>query len=324
MKLLANEFILPFVDGMSCHASHFVLLHDGRVFCVFFYGSAEGNDDVRIFGSFREQDGSWSKPFAISENDNIAHWNPVLLERKDGTYMLFYKVGHTIAAWKTLCRVSFDECKTWSDSFEMVPGDVSGGRGPVRNKAIYLTDGSILAPGSTEVGEWKCFFDRSTDGGKTWSRSEDLSITDELTAKYDKPDAHGIIQPTIWESADGVHALMRSTESKIYRTDSTDAIHWSKPYAIDMPNNNSGIDVAQLPDGRLFLACNPNGGNWGSRTPISLYVSYDNGHRFCFYSHLTTMPGKYSYPAIRYADGCLHITYTWNRKTLAYMCVGDL
>ena len=39
MKLLANEFILPFVEGMSCHASHFVLLRDGRGFCVFFYGS---------------------------------------------------------------------------------------------------------------------------------------------------------------------------------------------------------------------------------------------------------------------------------------------
>ena len=38
MKLLANEFILPFVEGMSCHASHFVLLRDRRVFCVFFYG----------------------------------------------------------------------------------------------------------------------------------------------------------------------------------------------------------------------------------------------------------------------------------------------
>ena len=66
MKLLANEFILPFVEGMSCHASHFVLLRDGRVFCVFFYGSAEGNGDVRIFGSFRERDCSWSEPFAIS------------------------------------------------------------------------------------------------------------------------------------------------------------------------------------------------------------------------------------------------------------------
>ena len=324
MKLLANEFILPFVEGMSCHASHFVLLRDGRVFCVFFYGSAEGNGDVRIFGSFRERDCSWSEPFAISDDDGIAHWNPVLFERKDGSYMLFYKVGKTTSDWKTLCRVSTDDCRTWSDSYEMVQGDVSGGRGPVRNKAIYLPDGSILAPGSTEVGEWKCFFDRSTDGGQTWSRSDDLCITDVLTPKYKDLAGHGIIQPTLWLSADGVHALMRSSEGRIYRTDSTDYTHWCKPYAIDMPNNNSGIDVARLPDGRLFLACNPVGENWGSRTPLSLYVSHDNGLTFTFYSHLTTMRGKYAYSALRYADGCLHVTYTWNRKTLTYMCMGDI
>lgn len=324
MNILANEFILPFIDGMSCHASHFVLLPENRVFCVFFYGSKEGNDDIRIFGAFREPDGSWSKPFPISEDDGMAHWNPVLFERRDGTHVLFYKAGKTIAGWKTLCRVSKDGCRTWSDSFEMVPGDESGGRGPVRNKAIYLSDGSILAPGSTEVGEWKCFFDRSTDGGNTWVRSEDLCITDEISGKYESLDGRGIIQPTVWESEDGVHALMRSTEGKIYRSDSKDFVNWCKPYATDMPNNNSGIDVALLPDGRLFLACNPNGENWGSRTPLSLYLSEDNGKTFSFYSHLITMKGKYAYPALRYADGCLHVTYTWNRRTLTYMRLGDI
>lgn len=324
MKLLANEFVLPFTDGMSCHASHFVLLRDGQVFCVFFYGSAEGKGDVRIFGSFRRADGSWSAPFAISEDDGIAHWNPVLMERPDGSFVLFYKVGRRISEWKTFCRVSQDDCQTWSDAFEMVAGDESGGRGPVRNKAITLSDGSILAPGSTEVGEWKCFFDRSVDGGKTWTRSEDLVITEELRAKYSDLKAHGIIQPTLWESADGVHALMRSSEGRIYRADSADFVHWCPPYPIDMPNNNSGIDLAQLPDGRLILACNPNGKNWGSRTPLSLYVSDDDGHSFSFYSHLITMPGRYAYPAVRYADGCLHITYTWNRQTIAYMCMSDL
>lgn len=324
MKIIANEFILPFVEGMSCHASHFAILPEGRIFCVFFYGSAEGKGDVRIYGAFRGPSGGWSAPFAISEDDGIAHWNPVLFERRDGAYVLFYKIGRTIAEWKTYCRISTDHCQTWSDPFEMVPGDESGGRGPSRNKVIYLSDGSILAPGSTEVGEWKCFFDRSVDGGRTWVRSEDLAITEELLEKHNDTAGYGIIQPTVWEGPTGVHALLRSTEGKIYRTDSVDFVRWCKPYAIEMPNNNSGIDVAKLSDGRLILACNRNGDNWGSRTPISLYVSHDNGYTFEFYTHLTTMPGRYAYPALRYADGCLHITYTWNRKTITYMCLGDL
>ena len=322
MKILANEFILPVDGGLSCHASHFLLLPGGRVYCVFFGGSREGADDVRIFGAFREKDGKWSVPVPITEDDGVAHWNPVLFEKKDGTYVLYYKVGKTIPHWKTYYRTSRD-CVTWSQGCELVAGDDSGGRGPVRNKAIYLSDGSILAPTSTEQGEWQSFFDRSTDDGATWQSSPLLSIAPEMAGKYESVEGHGIIQPTVWEDETGAHALMRSTEGKIYRTDSTDFQSWCAPYAIGMPNNNSGIDVARAPDGRLFLACNPIP-TGGVRTPLSIYVSTDNGMSFSLYTHLITMAGKYAYPALRYADGCLHVSYTWNRKTIAYMCLGEV
>ena len=314
MKILANEFILPFREGRQCHASHFVTLGEGEVFCVYFYGSKEGNDDVCIYGSKRTPDGRWSAPRLLSEEDGLPHWNPVLFRRKDGAVVLFYKVGKTIANWYTKCRISYDNCETWGDSFEMIPNDTTGGRGPVRNKAIYLSDGSILAPGSTEQGRWKCFFDRSMDEGKTWTRSRDLCILPE-------EDLKGIIQPTLWQSAEGVHALLRSTEGKIYRTDSPDGVEWCDPYPTDMSNNNSGIDLVALPDGRLILCCNPVSGNWASRTPLSLFESRDNGKTFTLLSHLVTMEGKYAYPALRYEEGKLHITYTWNRKTLQYFCL---
>ncbi|MBQ9117571.1 MAG: exo-alpha-sialidase [Clostridia bacterium] len=325
MRIIANEFILPFRDGWQCHAGHLAVLGEGKVFSVFFYGSKEGQGDVRIYGSMRTPEGKWSKAIPLSEDDGIPHWNPVLFKRKDGSVVLFYKVGRTIAEWVTKCRISYDGCETWGESFTMVEGDTSGGRGPVRNKAIYLSDGSVLAPGSTEQGEWKCFFDRSVDDGKTWQRSRDLCVSsDELTV-YESHDKKGIIQPTVWESESGVHALMRSTEGKIYRTDSTDlGATWCEPYATDMPNNNSGIDLARLPDGRLILACNPVSENWGSRTPLTLYVSEDDGKSFEFYTHLITMEGKYAYPAVIYENGKLHIIYTWNRKTMQYMCLDQI
>lgn len=324
MRILANEFVLPVSIGIECHASHLALLPDGRVFCVFFYGSKESHPDERIYGSFREQNGRWTAPFAISEDDGIAHWNPVLFKRNDGAYILYYKIGKTIPEWKTYYRISTDNCQTWSDSFELVPGDTMGGRGPVRNKAIYLSDGSILAPTSTEQGRWRCFFDRSTDNGKTWTASELLSISEEEGKPLEMSNGgNGIIQPTVWESEDGAHALMRSTAGKIYKTDSKDFVNWCQPYPIDIPNNNSGIDAVKLPDGRVFLACNPIGIK-NVRTPLSLYVSNDDGNTFTFYSHLITMPGKYHYPAMIYEDGCLHLTYSWNFNTIAYMCLGDL
>lgn len=92
MKILANEFILPFREGWQCHASHFILRKDGSVFCVYFYGSKEGNNDVRIFGSLRTEDGRWSEPFPLTEEDGIPHWNPVLfrpaVRRQETAYYL--------------------------------------------------------------------------------------------------------------------------------------------------------------------------------------------------------------------------------------------
>ena len=324
MRIIANEFVLPLREGLECHASHFLPLGNGEIFCVYFYGSKEGQNDVRIYGSRRSPNGVWSDPVPLTEEDGVPHWNPVLYRRQDGAVVLFYKVGKPIADWYTRCKISTDGCRTWSESFEMVEGDVSGGRGPARNKVIDLRSGAVLAPGSTEKGEWKCFFDRSEDGGHTWRRSEDIRLPEAILAKYESTRKKGIIQPTLWETDAGVHALLRSTEGEIYRTDSADGTVWCTPYPTGMPNNNSGIDVAVLPDGRLILACNPVSENWGSRTPISLFESRDNGRTFTLLTHLTTMQGEYSYPALRFDDGFLHVTYTWNRKTVQYFCLAEL
>ena len=184
MKILANEFAIPNDPSKECHASHFTVLDDGRIFLVYFKGVKESYDDVRIYGVFREVDGSWSEPVALSEDDGVPHWNPVLLRRKDGSVMLFYKVGKPIAKWQTRVRVSYDGCRTFSESRELVEGD-EGGRGPVRNKAIYLKDGSILAPASLENGEWCCFFDRSYNEGETWERTDNLFLPKGILDKYD-------------------------------------------------------------------------------------------------------------------------------------------
>lgn len=42
MRIVANEFVLPFTKGRECHASHFLTLGNGEIFCVYFYGSKEG------------------------------------------------------------------------------------------------------------------------------------------------------------------------------------------------------------------------------------------------------------------------------------------
>jgi predicted neuraminidase len=81
-----------------------------------------------------------------------------------------------------------------------------------------------------------------------------------------------------------------------------------------MPNNNSGIDVLGLEDGRVLLVYNPIGENWGARTPLNLAISNDNGATWEDRVSLETAEGEYSYPGIVRTETGVAITYTWKRQ----------
>jgi len=328
-KKIAREFIFEEGPFETCHASSLALLPDGSVLAAWFAGSKEGEGDVAIWSSRREK-GVWSEPVKIADEEGVPHWNPVLLAKKDGTVLLFYKVGHIISKWYTKVKVSRDSGITWSEPVELVPGD-RGGRGPVRNKVLVLSNGTWLAPASTENGIWKAFADISEDEGKSWTKSNDIFIRG-LDYSYSKKvdsdipvseqsfKGRGVIQPTLWESRPGnVHMLLRSTEGYIYRSDSSDwGRTWCEAYPTLLPNNNSGIDVVKLDSGVLVLAYNPVGINWGPRTPIVLSTSFDNGDTWDNQFILDDGPGEFSYPAIVSGGNDIFITYTWKRKRIAF------
>ena len=307
----------------QCHASALSLLPDGALGAVWFGGDHEKAPNVGIWFSkcprTGKETGVWSEPKKIADRENIPCWNPVLLAGKDEV-RLFYKVGKEIPTWQTMVKVSKGSGETWSDEAEAVPGDI-GGRGPVKNKCIRLSDGTLLAPASTELGGWNSFIDRSEDGGKTWVRSENIGID-----RAENPEA-GIIQPTLWQDETGaVHALLRSNTGHIYRSDSEDGGRtWSCAEKTDLPNNNCGIDVVRMENGRLVLVYNPVSGNWAARTPIAFAVSEDNGETWSEPEILSHQPcdkndvnAEFSYPAV-IADGDdLYITYTWKRQTITF------
>ena len=331
MNIIANEFTFPIREGFACHASSLLVLPGDRVLVVYFAGTAEGKDDVRIYSSLREGGlcGVWGEPKVISEDDGVPHWNPVLHRAADGTIHLYSQVGKNCACWKTYIQISTDEGESWSEPRELIEGDESGGRGPVRNKILSTFSGRLIAGGSTEWEEWKGFFDLSDDDGKTWRRTADLTLpelhTEAFVQSGEPIKNKGIIQPTLWEDETGVHALLRSSQGYIYRTDSTDnGETWCDPYRTELPNNNSGIDLDKTDDGRLVLCYTPVAKNWGPRTPLSLAVSTDNGDSWEHLTHLVTamMPTGFAYPCVRWQDGCLHVTYTWDRKTICYMRLG--
>ncbi len=216
----------------QCHASTLLRLPDGSFLVAWFGGTEEKDDDVGIWTATgrptSEESSGWSDPQEVAKIRPEPHWNPVLFQAPDSTVYLYFKVGKEIKRWETWVMTSTDQGQTWSEATELVPGD-RGGRGPVRNKPIILSDGTWLAGASHEEGAWTAFADRSLDQGRSWSRSPYLEVN-SVDGKVP-----GLIQPTLWESAPGrVHMLLRSTVGAIYRSDSED-------YGRDLD--------ARLPDG---------------------------------------------------------------------------
>ena len=308
MKLLKKEFIYdpktP-VNIPSCHAATLIKTADG-ILAAWFGGTHEGHDDVQIYVAHRsDADGTWTAPQCVSVVEPIPNWNPVLYDNGE-EILLYYKRSKEIHSWNTMFTTSRDGGATWAEPRRLCEDDIDG-RGPVKNKPIRLSNGTILAGASFEQGPWRCFADISSDNGYTWEQTPFLPVPTEDTE---------VIQPSLWEDNRGVHMLVRSKNKKIFRSDSTDfGKTWCTLYPTALPNNNSGLDLVKVAENRIILCCNP---VTEGRTPLSLFESIDSGDTFVRLFDLETEPGEYSYPAVitdgKYLYGC----YTWKREKMVF------
>lgn len=325
MKMI-KEFVCNPLPTASCHASTVLPLPDGSVLAAWFGGKKESTPDVDIWYARRDENG-WGEPKKITYSKHIAHWNPVLFLRGNGEVILYFKVGKRIPTWRTFFCISKDNGISFDAPRELVGGDRSGGRGPVKNKCLRLSDGRVLAPASNEIRGWNCFVDTSFDDGITWKKG--AKIKTEQTApilnslnRYTS-NLIPMIQPTLWESAPGrVHMLTRTAVGKAYRSDSDDyGETWCTAYETSLLNNNSGLDVVRTPDGALWLISNPVGDNWGERSPLTLQKSTDNGLTWETAVTLEEekLDSEFSYPAIEYHNGALYIAYTYERLNVAFV-----
>lgn len=360
-----KQLICKTLPTPMCHGSCLTALPNGSLLCVWFGGSREGAADTEIYFSVgrprytavkekkpdsgREHihDGrvqetlevscDWTEPVCIT-NMPEACWNPVLLVQHEHV-LLFFKTGNKIADWKTMVMLSRTDPVYWGHPRPLVPGDATGGRGPVRTKPILLPSGRICAGGSIERGEWQCFCDYSDNYGITWNRTallglnllalnlpeagehgqaEPVAVSELPPLSAQSFNGRGVIQPVIWQEMGRLHMYMRSTEGYIYSSVSEDeGKHWTDPQPTELYNNNSGFDVIRVPGGRLFLACNPVRGNWGARTPLALFMGRENGSRWEMFLRLEKGKGEFSYPSLTYAFNGLWVSYTYNRENIA-------
>jgi predicted neuraminidase len=317
----------------QCHASTLVRCVDGRLLVAWFGGTREGHRDSAIWSAIRSArplgrephrsaadagpGAGWSQSKRIAKVAEEAHWNPVLFAPGGDEVALHFKVGATIRDWTTWASRSPDGGVSWQRAQPLVPGD-RGGRGAVKNKPIRLSSGDWLAGASIESWRrWECFVDRSSDGFEGWQASPRIAL-DRRRLK-----GKGTIQPALWQSGpEHVHALLRSTEGVLYRSDSSDAGRtWCLARPTSIPNNNSGIDIVRMEGGRLALACNPVEGNWADRTPLSILFSDDNGETWPSRLDVETGPGEFSYPALIEDGQGLVLSFTWNRRRIAVVWI---
>ena len=77
----------------------------------------------------------------------------------------------------------------------------------------------------------------------------------------------------------------------------------------------------RLAAGKLLLVCNPVAANWGMRSPLSLFISEDEGVSWRRLCDLETAQGEFSYPAIIAAGEDVYVSYTYDRKNIAVVSV---
>ncbi len=305
--IVKEEFIFKNPPFASCHAST-IVQEGNELVAAWFGGSHEGRADVCIWVS-RYDGKKWTKVKKVANGiqkngKRFPCWNPVLFQSKHGPLMLFYKVGPWPAAWWGMLITSKDGGRSWSAP-ERLPNGILG---PIKDKPVQLSDGTILCGSSTEFSGWRVHMEWTTDLGKSWHKTESLNDTSKFQ----------IIQPTILvHSKNDIQILCRSKEGVITESWSKDEGRtWSKMRATELPNPNSGIDAVMLKNGISLLVYN---NTKEKRTPLNVAVSKD-GKNWKDVLVLENQPGEYSYPAvIQTSDGLVHITYTWKRLLIKHV-----
>ena len=185
--------------------------------------------------------------------------------------------------------------------------------GPVRNKPVELSDGSLLCGASTEDGGWAVHMERAVDRVRRWEKTPKLAAPAGLEA----------IQPAILGHGDGTFQILCRTKQGFLAESwsKDDGRTWSELRPTALPNPNGAIDGLRLSDGRFLLVYNDSAADRGT---LSLAISTD-GRDWSKVISLESAAGEFSYPAVIQArNGLVHITYSWNRQRIRHAVVDPM
>ena len=305
--VVKSEFIFEGGPIPTNHASTIVETTEGLL--AAWFGGPKARDPLNSIYSARYTGTNWSKPVKILEGGTdsarLQCWNPVLFQPSRGPLLLFYKVGPSPEEWWGMLTTSTNAGRTWTTPRRLPDGFI----GPVRNKPMELTDGSLLCGASVEQGGWRVHMERAYDFGGRWEKTGPL-----------RPAEVAAIQPTILPHANfNLQILCRTKQGFIAESWSKDAgKNWSALTLTKLPNPNGAIDAVRLKDRRFLLVYNASA---TERNVLNLAVSRD-GRQWTPGLLLEEGTGEFSYPAVIQArNGLVHITYSWNRQRIRHVVI---
>jgi len=202
---------------------------------------------------------------------------------------------------RLLVRTSDDNGHTWSEDAE-----IAGSYGWLpRNTPVTLADGTCALPISGNVqGEGSGSF---------------LLVLDESTGEWSRRGfIRGAGQPAVIVRDNGVLLCLMRSSPRTMKSISTDHGHtWTRITATDLRNPGSGIASVKLKSGRVLHVYTDT--ESGSRYPMVIVQSHDDGETWDDLITLATDYGEFSYPSIIQAsDGTVHLLYTYRRYSIMH------
>ncbi len=335
--------------GGSSHGSTITEDRHGTLYCVWYSGTKEKAADVKIYMSKKKKhEQEWSKPVLI-EKEGITSENPFSEDMEEGETEETSEGNPVIFAdpnsdrlwlfWATM-RGAGDK-SGWSACILKIKHSDDGGLSwtkprvirdmigwMVRNKPIVLSNGDVLLPIMSEVGQaktmmYRIYKEEFAKGSQECKIIEPANFIDG-----------GVIQGSLAEIEPGkLICYMRATSGCsigpfiAFSYSSDYGYSWTaiQKNPANIENPDSGVDLVKTKNGDLFLVCNP---QRDGRYRLSLFRSTDKGHSWHLFRDLEndlSKKSEFSYPAIiEGLDGSLHITYTYLREVIKYTKINYL
>jgi predicted neuraminidase len=289
---------------------------DGNLWLMWTAQKAGNQDTAEVRYRISEDNGyTWGSVRVLFDTPGTYVRQPVvILDNGDWLIPVFYCKTSPGKKWVgnddfSAVKISADQGKTWSEY--IVPNST----GCVHMNVEKRSDGSLFAMFRSRLADW-IYISQSQDNGRTWSEPVPTTL----------PNNNSSIQFT--KLKNGHLALVFNNRNAAADTARRASLY--DEIKDDETEQTPAAAEQDHPEKRTAF--------WGTpRAPLTIAVSENEGKTWPHMRDLETGDGycltnnskeglnrEYSYPSIKQTnDGMIHITYTYFRQYIKYVCITE-